>query len=149
MFIGCGVLVISAGFHAPIAGIIFAHEAILRHFSTRAIVPITTASISAAWFSINIFDGNALFDLATIQPDLKLILPVVMIFGPIFGLVATLFMVCIRQFSRFSASNKFSFETNIVTAALITGFGHLLPEVLGLGTSSLSRILNAEFRYFS
>lgn len=147
VFIGCGVAAaISAGFHAPIAGIIFAHEAILRHFSTRAIVPITTASISAAWFSINIFDGNALFDLATIQPDLKLILPVVMIFGPIFGLVATLFMVCIRQFSRFSASNKFSFETNIVTAALITGFvGIFLPEVLGLGTSSLSRILNAEF----
>ena len=33
-----------------------------------------------------------------------------------------------------------------MTAALITGFvGIFLPEVLGLGTSSLSRILNAEF----
>ena len=34
VFIGCGVAAaISAGFGAPIAGVVFAHEAILRHFS--------------------------------------------------------------------------------------------------------------------
>ena len=33
VFIGCGVAAaITAGFHAPIAGIVFAHEAVLRHF---------------------------------------------------------------------------------------------------------------------
>ena len=32
IFLGCGVAAaISAGFQAPIAGVIFAHEAILRH----------------------------------------------------------------------------------------------------------------------
>ena len=50
-FIGCGVAgAIAAGFNAPIAGG-FAHEAILRHFSLRAIAPIAVASISSAWFS--------------------------------------------------------------------------------------------------
>ena len=39
ILMGCGVAAaISAGFHAPIAGIIFAHEAVLRHFSLRALV---------------------------------------------------------------------------------------------------------------
>ena len=34
VFIGCGVAgAISAGFGAPIAGIVFAHEAIIKHFS--------------------------------------------------------------------------------------------------------------------
>ena len=38
MFIGCGVAAaIAAGFHAPIAGVVFAHEAVLRHFSFRAL----------------------------------------------------------------------------------------------------------------
>ena len=38
VFIGCGVAAaIAAGFHAPIAGIVFAHEAVLRHFSFRAL----------------------------------------------------------------------------------------------------------------
>ena len=33
VFIGCGVAgAIAAGFNAPIAGLVFAHEAILRHF---------------------------------------------------------------------------------------------------------------------
>ena len=41
VFIGCGVAAaISAGFNSPIGGMIFAHEAILRHFSFRAIAPI-------------------------------------------------------------------------------------------------------------
>jgi CIC family chloride channel protein len=47
IYLGCGVAAaISAGFNAPIAGVIFAHEAILRHFSVRAIAPITVASVS-------------------------------------------------------------------------------------------------------
>ena len=34
IFLGCGVAgAISAGFNAPIAGILFAHSAIIRHFS--------------------------------------------------------------------------------------------------------------------
>ena len=49
IFLGCGVAAaISAGFQAPIAGVIFAHEAILRHFSVRAIAPIAISSICAA-----------------------------------------------------------------------------------------------------
>ena len=47
VYLACGVAAaISAGFNAPIAGIIFAHEAILRQFSVRAIAPITVASLS-------------------------------------------------------------------------------------------------------
>ena len=34
---------IAAGFQAPIAGIVFAHEAVLRHFSFRALTPIAIA----------------------------------------------------------------------------------------------------------
>ena len=50
IFIGCGVAgAIAAGFNAPIAGIVFAHEAVLRHFSMRAIAPIAIASDKHDW----------------------------------------------------------------------------------------------------
>ena len=66
VFIGCGVAgAIAAGFNAPIAGVVFAHEAILRHFSLRAIAPIAVASISSSWFSDRFFGSAPLFDLAS------------------------------------------------------------------------------------
>lgn len=44
--IACGVAAaISTIFHAPIAGILFAQEVILRHFSLRALAPIAVASM--------------------------------------------------------------------------------------------------------
>ena len=65
VFIGCGVAgAIAAGFNAPIAGIVFAHEAILRHFSMRAIVPISIASLSSVWFSEQLFGASTLFSLS-------------------------------------------------------------------------------------
>ena len=51
VFIGCGVAAaIAAGFHAPIAGIVFAHEAVLRHF-LLTLTPIAISSITSVWFS--------------------------------------------------------------------------------------------------
>ena len=48
VFIACGVAgAISAGFNAPIAGVLFAHEALLRRISVGAIGPIAVTSIVA------------------------------------------------------------------------------------------------------
>ncbi len=48
VLLGCGVAAaISASFNAPIAGVIFAHEVIIGHFSLRALAPITVASVVA------------------------------------------------------------------------------------------------------
>lgn len=44
--IACGVAAaISTVFNAPIAGILFAHEVILRHFALRAFAPVAIASV--------------------------------------------------------------------------------------------------------
>ena len=51
MLIGCGVAAaISACFNAPIAALFF-HEAVLRHFSTRAVALISISYCASA------FDG--------------------------------------------------------------------------------------------
>ena len=52
MALGAGAAAaISAAFSAPLAGILFAHEVILRHYSLRFFAPVTLASASAYVFS--------------------------------------------------------------------------------------------------
>ena len=144
IFIGCGVAgAIAAGFNAPIAGIIFAHEAILRHFSMRAIGPIAIASASSVWFSQKFFGSRQLFDFANVSINLGEMLPAALVAGPVFGLVAVLFMVAIRRSAQFAASSGWSFARLVVTAAAVTGIaGIFVPEVLGLGTETVDDILH-------
>ena len=105
VFIGCGVAgAIAAGFNAPIAGVVFAHEAILRHFSLRAIAPIAIASITAAWVSKWIFGANPLFMIGDLAPNLIELLPAALIAGPVFGLLAVLFMQSLRRSATFAES---------------------------------------------
>ena len=64
VIIGAGVAAaISAGFGSPIAGIIFAHEVILRYFSIRALTAISLASVSASFLaqSLNIVEPDLRF----------------------------------------------------------------------------------------
>ena len=47
IIIGSGVAAaISAGFGAPLAGIIFAHETVLRHFSMKAVAALAISSMA-------------------------------------------------------------------------------------------------------
>ena len=149
VFIGCGVAgAIAAGFNAPIAGLIFAHEAILRHFSMRAIAPIAIASISAVWFSDRLFDVAPLFSLDSSGFDMTQMLPSALVAGPIFGIVAVLFMLAIRYSARFAATSGWSPARLLFTAAIITGLaGTAVPEVLGLGTGPLAHMLEGGFAF--
>ena len=96
-FIGCGVAAgIAAAFGAPIAGVIFAHEAVLRHFSLRAIVPISIASITSVWFSDYFFEVTSIFDLGAAQFQLATLAPIALLCGPIFGIAAIVLMSLTR-----------------------------------------------------
>ena len=147
VFIGCGVAgAIAAGFNAPIAGLVFAHEAILRHFSMRAIAPIAIASISAVWFSDRLFDVAPLFTMDSSGFDMAQMLPSALVAGPVFGIVAVLFMLAIRYAARFAATSGWSPARLLVTAAIISGLvGTAVPEVLGLGTGPLAHMLEGGF----
>ena len=68
VFIACGVAgAISAGFNAPIAGVLFAHEALLRRISVGAIGPIAVTSILA--YAAN----QAFFSLEPQQPPTQMV----------------------------------------------------------------------------
>jgi len=149
IFIGCGVAgAIGAGFNAPIAGMVFAHEAILRHFSLRAIAPIAISSISSAWFSDWVLGSEPLFSFDASSIDLSSALPWAMIVGPVFGLLAVLFMLAIRFSAKMAAHSSLGPGSLLVLAATITGLvGAFVPEVLGLGTQALANMVAGGFDF--
>ena len=144
IFIGCGVAAaISAGFNAPLAGVIFAHEAILRHFSLRAIAPIFIASISASAFGEYFFGATKnMFDLSQAAPPLNDILPIFIVLGPIFAFVAIAFMYSLRMTSTFAArSGRYRPLLPFVAALICGSVGVIFPEILGLGIEPINELI--------
>ena len=146
IFIGCGVAsAIAAGFNAPIAGVVFAHEAILRHFSFKSVAPIAVASITSAGVSKWIFgDSHTFSGLPNI--NLVEVLPFALITGPMFGIVAAVYMTGLRSGTQMATKTSLNPTKMLLVAALIIGsVGMFLPQVLGLGTSVVLDILSVKF----
>jgi CIC family chloride channel protein len=147
IYLACGVAAaISAGFNAPIAGVIFAHEAILRHFSMRAIAPITVASISASALGNFWFPNTASLDIGVAVPSLSEVVPTLMLLAPIFSMVAIVFMLSLRQASELANKVNLSPTGLLFIGATICGLvGVWIPEILGLGISSMNQMIAGEF----
>jgi len=147
IYLGCGVAAaISAGFNAPIAGVIFAHEAILRHFSMRAIAPITVASISASTLGNYWFPNTAALDIESVVPSLTEVVPTLIVLAPVFSLVAILFMLSLRQASEVAGKLRLSPTKLLFLGATICGLvGVWIPQILGLGISSINHMVAGDF----
>lgn len=147
VFIGCGVAAaIAAGFHAPIAGIIFAHEAILRHFSFRALTPIAISSVTSTWFATAIFGGEPIFMVTSAAPDLLSMVPVLLGSGLLFGLVAMLFMASLLMLAKIASRSRLGALPLTLIAAIICGIiGLFVPEVLGTGSLEINEIINGGY----
>jgi CIC family chloride channel protein len=146
-FIGCGVAAaISAGFNAPLAGMVFAHEAILRHYSWRAIAPISIASIAASATAQHLFGGSVVFSVEPIPFALLDVMPYVLLAGPLAGLTAVAFLHSVRTVARWAPRSGLGPERNILLAALLCGLlGMAVPEILGLGTGTVNDTLDGRF----
>lgn len=147
IYLGCGVAAaISAGFNAPIAGVIFAHEAVLRHFSVRAIAPITVASVSASALGNQWFPQTTTFEISAVLPPLAEVVPVLVMLAPAFALVAICFMAALRYSAQTAAKMDTSPLLLPFIAATICGLvGAWIPQILGLGISSINEMIAGEF----
>lgn len=148
VYLGCGVAAaISAGFGAPIAGIVFAHEAILRHFSVRAIAPISVASVTASAVSQTFFNPSATFNISTTAPDLVSLIPVLIVTSPVIAIAAIIYMEALRRSAVFAKNTGWSPERLIITAATICGIvGIWIPEILGLGIGTINSMLDGVYQ---
>jgi len=147
VLLACGVAAaISAGFNAPIAGIVFAHEALLRRFSISAVAPISVTAIVAAASNQHFGFANLAFEVPSSNLELIEVVPFLILFAPVCSAVGIAYMVSIQYFTQLAASCKYSFTTMIFSAAIVVGsIGIFLPDVLGLGSLQINQMVNGQY----
>lgn len=147
VLLACGVAAaISAGFNAPIAGILFAHEALLRRFSIGAVAPISVAAIVASASNHYFGFANLAFEVPSSNLELIEVVPFLILFAPICSAVAIVYMLSLQHCTRFAASGRYSFTTMIFSTAIVVGIiGAFLPDVLGLGSLQINQMVNAQY----
>lgn len=147
LYIGAGVAAsISSGFGAPLAGLIFAHEAILRHYSHKSILAIATASGISYALSTAIWGDTNLIKVSSDDFNLLLILMISFFAGPIFGLIAIIYMRALLLFAKLASSPKLNLISKyffgISSLSLI---GHFVPEVMGLGSETVGLVIDFQY----
>ncbi|MCP4486283.1 MAG: chloride channel protein [Gammaproteobacteria bacterium] len=137
--IACGVAAaIATAFNAPIAGLIFTHEVILRHYSLRVFTAVTVASVCGFVVANVVFHHPALFLV-----DFNHAFHAVEFFlfameGICCGLLAMVFMKLLEK-SQLLAKK---IEIYAIFKPMLAGFlvalvGLQIPEVLGAGQAVL------------
>ena len=144
VIIGCGVAAaISAGFNDPVAGIIFAHEAVLRHFSGRSLALISISSISASALNKTLFVTTDIFQITrsfTVSGEMAVIS---LIAGVGFGISAIFFIRVLFAVTRIANDSKIAFRWLAGGGLLYLLFlSQTLPEVLGLGIGVINNLFS-------
>ncbi|MFT5260219.1 MAG: CIC family chloride channel protein [Saprospiraceae bacterium] len=142
--IGCGVAAgIATAFNAPIAGVLFAHEVILRHYSLRAFAPITVASSVGYYLSNHVFNYPPLFQLSQLEVKFAPEFFMFVLIGVIGALVAVAFMRIILVSQQQVEKLNIPITLKPMLAGFALGvFALQVPEVLGIGGDLLQNVVN-------
>ena len=144
VYVACGAAAaISAGFGAPIAGVVFACEAILRHFSVRALAPIIVSSTIASASTRLLFDRSSPYIVDVSGLDWNL-LPLVLLLGASSALVAVLFMSSLLKVINWAKQQNRELLLLLIAATGTALIGSAVPEALGLGTNTVNEFLSGE-----
>ena len=146
--LGCAVAgAVAASFNAPIAGALFAHEVVLRHFATRAFAPIAIAAVAGTVINRMRFGGLTEFDLphAGMQ-GFYVELPAFVLLGLVCALVAAAMMAAI--FRAETIGNRVMARTGwprwlrpTVAGAMLGLIAIPFPHIIGVGYETTAAAL--------
>ena len=112
----------------------------------RAIAPIAIASCVAAGVGELFWPEDALFNVEPFAGDLSQILPVFLLLGPIFGVVAVGLMQSVRQTQKFTTRRGLGAASSLSIAVILTSIGGaFVPEALGLGGKTIDGLLDQTY----
>ena len=137
--VGCGVAAaISTAFNAPIAGIIFAHEVVLRHYSLRAFAPITVAATIGYVIANVVFERPPLFRVEAVTSSSAPEFLGFILIGVGGAFVAVLYMRAILYSSRIARTLPVADYLKPMLAGAVLGLAAIwMPDILGIGKETL------------
>ena len=143
-FLGCGVAsAIATSFNTPIAAVIFAHEAIIGHYSLRAFAPITIAAVTGnevAKMNGRFFDGfQNLTQFTELVPAQYPLFAVVGLISAVFALIYMRSLVAVGKIIRESRIPQW---LRPAIAGLSIGIIAIwLPNLLGLVEETTTQVI--------
>ncbi len=137
--IACGVAAaISTAFNAPIAGLVFAHEVILRHYSLQAFAPTTVAAATGYVIANIIFERPPLFLVEFSGVGHSYEFALFALLGFVCAFLSVGFMQLIFYINTAAPKLPVAAKYRPALAGLLVGIVALqLPEVLGIGKEAL------------
>jgi len=137
--IACGVAAaIATAFNAPIAGLIFTHEVILRHYSLRIFTAVTVASACGFIVANMVFNHPPLFFIEFEGEFHAAEFLLFALEGLACGLLAVVFMKLLKAAGKFANQLSIPAACKPMLAGFVLGVIALqIPEVLGAGQEIL------------
>ncbi|WBU52472.1 chloride channel protein [Paracoccus sp. SCSIO 75233] len=150
--LGCAVSgAVAASFNAPIAGALFAHEVILRHFSAHAFAPIAISAVAGTVINRQAFGGATEFNLWR-EPSLSFYveLPAFMLLGIICALVAAALVSAILRADAagaalFSRTGWPRWLRPTLAGTLLGIIAIKFPHIIGVGYQTIFAALNGAY----
>ncbi|MGF1553201.1 MAG: chloride channel protein [Paracoccaceae bacterium] len=153
--LGCAAAAaVSASFNAPLAGVLFALEVVLRHFALHAFGPIVLSSVAAAVVS-RLHLGNVTeFELPPNTIGFYTELPAFVILGVLAGLLAVALMRSIFLAESFGdgvcrATRMPLWLRPAVAGAFLGTIALAFPHIIGVGYETTSRALTSEIGFWT
>jgi len=130
--------VISTAFNAPIAGILFAHEVVLRHYALRAFVPVAAAASVGFVVAAVIFERPPLFQVEAAVVNHAWEYLAFMAIGAGGALIAVAYMHAILGAGRLAPRVPLPAWLRPAAAGAAVGVAALwVPDILGIGRETL------------
>ncbi len=137
--VACGsAAAISASFNTPLAGVIFAMEAVLMTYSVSSFIPIMLSSVSAAIISRGVFGDDVSFHV----PQFELVslweLPYLLLMSVVIGCAAAFAISIVKRTTQLTHQKSIWIRFSL--AALITSIGiYFSPAIMGQGYDTVNQ----------
>ncbi|QFU02026.1 Voltage-gated ClC-type chloride channel ClcB [Halomonas sp. THAF5a] len=137
--IACGVAAaIATAFNAPLAGIVFAHEVVLRHYALRAFAPVAAAALVGHVIAANLLQRGALFHVAESVVPRPWEFVAFLAIGGLGALVAGAYMGTLLGVGRLAQRLPLAAPLRPALAGALLGLAALwVPDILGMGQETL------------
>jgi CIC family chloride channel protein len=142
--VGCGTAgAIAASFNTPMAGVIFAMEVVMLEYTVVGFTPIIISAVTATLVHNSLYGA----EMAFMAPNIAFVslqeMPLILIYGVIFGALAALFTKTVTV--SLSVGDK-PIMLRMLGAGLVTGLlATQVPQIMGVGTDSILAAIEGQY----
>ncbi len=149
LLVACGAAGgIAATFNAPIAGVFFALEIILRNFRARAFGFVVLSSVAATAFSRATLGNIPAFRVPTYGLRSIAELPLYIVLGILAALISVLFIRALYAVEDLFDAWPLPAYVKPALGGLFVGFiGMEFPDIFGVGYETIERVLTSQMAF--